>query len=240
MDRRDRETSGAPAGPSFERQEETALLARLVLMQHPERSISSAGAHGPPMPELPSLELFAHRLAAGPRRPSAGAAAALAVALATDLLAQVAQRTLAWEGRGGVLAQADVLRERAIAGGGHVAVAYHYLVESLDAAVADPTNPPDRTDLGEQLASAADVLLAIAETACDCAALAVVVAQFGDTVVRADASAAAILAAGAADMACHLIEVNLLASTGEERTDRARLLAHSAAASRSAAIELTR
>ena len=192
------------------------------------------------MPELPSLELFAHRLAAGPRRPSAGAAAALAAALAADLLAQVAQRTPTWEGHGGILAQADVLRERAIVGARRIAVAYHRLVESLDAAVASPANPPESTDLGEQLAGAADVLLEIAETACDCATLAVVVAQFGDTVVRADASAAAILAAGAADMACHLVEVNLLASADQERTDRARRLARAAAASRSAAVELTR
>ena len=96
------------------------------------------------------------------------------------------------------------------------------------------------TDLGAQLAVAADVLLEIAETAGDCAALAVVVAQFGDTVVRADASAAAILAAAAADMACHLVEVNLLASAEEERTDRARLLARAAAESRSEAVALTR
>ena len=202
--------------------------------------MSGAGAGVPSMPELPSIELFAHRLAAGPRRPSAGAAAALAVALAADLLAQVAQRTPAWDGRGGTLAQADVLRERAISASGHVAVAYHGLVESLDAAVTNPANPPEGTDLGAQLAVAGDVLLEIAETAGDCAALAVVVAQFGDTVVRADASAAAILAAAAADMACHLVEVNLLASAEEERTDRARLLARAAAASRSEAVALTR
>jgi formiminotetrahydrofolate cyclodeaminase len=206
--------------------------------------MTTPGEDVPSMPELPtelpSLELFARRLAAGPRRPSAGAAAALAVALAADLLAQVAQRTPAWEGHGGILAQADVVRERAIAGAGHVAVAYHGLVESLDAAVANPANPPEGTDLGEQLAGAADVLLEIAETASDCTALAVVVAQFGDTVVRVDASAAAILAASAAEMACHLVEVNLLASAEGERTDRARLLARTATANRSAAARLTR
>ena len=229
----------ARSGSVFERREETAVFTRLGPMSHPERSVT-VRADVASMPELPSLELFAHRLAEGPRRPSAGAAAGLAVALATDLLAQVARRTPAWEGHGGILAQADVLRERAIASAGRVAVAYHGLVESLDAAVANPANRPEGTDLGAQLAGAADVLLEIADTACDCAALAVVVAQFGDTVVRADASAAAILAAGAVDMACHLIEVNLLASAEEERTARAQLFARTAAASRHAAVQLTR
>ena len=187
-------------------------------------------------PELPSLAEFARRVAAGPRRPSAGATAGLAVALAADLLAQVAERTPGWDERAGVLAQADVLRERATAAAAEVAVAYHRLVGALDAAVAQPQSAPDSSDLGEQLTHAADVLIKIAETACDCAALAVVVARHGDTVVRADATAAAILASGAADMAAHLVEVNLLATTQQERAAHARLLARTAAASRSAAV----
>ena len=62
------------------------------------------------------------------------------------------------------------------------------------------------------------MLIEIAETAGDCAALAVVVAKSGDTVVSADATAAAILAAAGADMATHLVEVNLIA--GARRSAR--------------------
>jgi formiminotetrahydrofolate cyclodeaminase len=84
------------------------------------------------------------------------------------------------------------------------------------------------------------LLLEIAETACDCAALAVVVAKAGDTVVRADATAAAVLAAAAAEMAAHLVEVNLLASTHQESTARAHQLASAAAEYRSVALGIMR
>ena len=162
-------------------------------------------------PELPALAQFAERLKTEERRPSAGAAAALAVALAADLVAQVAERTPGWDSRSGVLAQTDVLRERATSAAGSVAAIYHVLVKALDAAVVATPSPAAASDLGEELARAADVLIQIAETASDCAALAVVVAKSGDTVVRADATAAAILAAAGAEMAVHLVEVNLLA-----------------------------
>jgi formiminotetrahydrofolate cyclodeaminase len=68
----------------------------------------------------------------------------------------------------------------------------------------------------------------------------VVVAKAGDTVVRADATAAAVLAACAAEMAAHLVEVNLLASVQQERTARARQLAGAAAEFRSVALGVTR
>ena len=187
-------------------------------------------------PELPALAHFAARLNTDERRPSAGAAAALAVALAADLVAQVAERTPGWDARSGVLAQTDVLRERATSAAGGVAAIYHVLVKALDAAVVAPPSSAAASDLGEELARAADVLIQIAETACDCAALAVVVAKSGDTVVRADAAAAAILAAAGAEMATHLVEVNLIAGAQQERTDRARELASAAALSRAAAL----
>lgn len=187
-------------------------------------------------PELPALAHFAARLKTDERRPSAGAAAALAVALAADLVAQVAERTPGWDARSGILAQTDVLRERATSAAGSVAAIYHVLVKALDAAVVEPPSSAPASDLGEELARAVDVLIQIAETACDCAALAVVVAESGDTVVRADATAAAILAAAGAEMATHLVEVNLIAGARQERTDRARELASAAALSRAAAL----
>jgi formiminotetrahydrofolate cyclodeaminase len=194
-----------------------------------------AEAYQPP-PELPSLTQFAQSLANSGGRASAGATAALAVALAADLIAQVAERSPTWEEHRGALAQADVVRNRATAQGRDVAVAYHRVLAALDEAIADPGPATDSSQLGRQLATAADLLLEIAETACDCAALAVAVAKSGDTVVRADATAAAVLAAAGAEMAAHLVEVNLLASTQQDRTARARQLASAAAQHRSAAL----
>jgi len=202
----------------------------------PPHSPPPVPAEHPELPrELPALAQFAARLQIEERRPSAGAAAALAVALAADLVAQVAERTPGWDARGGVLAQADVLRARATSAAGRVAAIYHVLVEALDAAVV-ASSAAAEGDLGEELAQAADVLVQIAETASDCAALAVLVAKSGDTVVRADATAAAILAAAGAEMAAHLVEVNLLAGARQEQTDRARELASTAVRSRAAAL----
>lgn len=188
--------------------------------------------------ELPSLALFAERLAVGPRRASAGATAALAVALAADLIAQVAERSTGWEEHSGALAQADVVGDRATVQARDVAVAYHGLLEVLDRAVADLQPASRSSDLGRELEGAADLLLDIAETACDCAALGVLVAKVGDTVVAADAAAAVVLAAAAAEMAAHLVDVNLVASTQPERTGRARQLASTAAEYRSAALRV--
>lgn len=188
--------------------------------------------------ELPSLGEFARCLASVPRRPSAGATAALAVALAADLVTQVAERSTEWQEQGGIAAQADVLRERAVAAGGEVAIVYHELVEALDAAAADPGVASRSMALADLLISAASVLIKIAETACDCAALALVVAESGDMVVRADASAAAILASGAADMVVHLVDVNLLANSQRELTAHAHRLATAAGLSRSAAVSI--
>jgi formiminotetrahydrofolate cyclodeaminase len=185
-------------------------------------------------PELPAIAHFAASVQGPQRRASAGAGAALAVALAADLIAQVAERTASWDDRAGTLAQTDVLRERATAAAGRVAAIYHVLVEALEAAIATPA--PATGELGEQLARAAEVLIEVAETAKDCAELAVVVARHGDTVVRADATAASILAAAGAEMAAHLVEVNLLASAQRERTELARQLARAAGEHRSAAL----
>jgi formiminotetrahydrofolate cyclodeaminase len=190
--------------------------------------------------ELPSLTQFAQRLAIGPRRASAGATAALVVALAADLVAQVAERSQGWEEHQGALAQVDVVRDRATARARDVAVAYHRLLDTLDEAVADSEPSTDSTELGRQLIGVADLLLEIAETACDCAALAVAVAKDGDTVVRADATAAAVLAAAGAEMAAHLVEVNLLVSTQQETTARAHQLAGTAAEYRSVALGIMR
>ena len=185
---------------------------------------------------LPALAVFAARGDQPRRRDAGGASAALAVALACDLVDQVAQRSADWPEHRGALAQADVLRARALALARQVALAYHDLVEKLDEAVAGRGRPRTRPDLGPSLAAAADLLLEIGEVAADTAELALITARCGDTVVRADAAAAAVLAAAGAEVAAHLVEVNLLSLDAHERTDRARQLAAAAGASRAGAL----
>jgi formiminotetrahydrofolate cyclodeaminase len=193
-----------------------------------------------PPAELPSLSLFVDRLAAVPHRASAGVAAGLATALAVDVVTQVAERSERWDERLGVLAQADVLRDRATARARDVSTIYHRLVDALDVAVARSGPALASIELRDQLADSCEILLDLAETACDTAALALTAAGSGDTVVAADATAAAILAAAAAEMTAHLVGVNLLASAEQDLTIRARQLASEAAASRDAALAIAR
>jgi hypothetical protein len=188
------------------------------------------------------LAEFTRRLATVPHRASAGATAALTVGLSADLVAQVAARSPEWEEHQGALAQADVVRERAMAHGREIAVAYLRLVEALDEALAAGPERrsarPGDPALGDGLLAAGDLLLEIAENACDCAALAVVVAKAGDPVVRGDATGAAVLAAAAAEIARHLVDINLVAGADPERSARAQQLASVAAASRSEALRM--
>src|SRR6185295_18597469 len=89
-----------------------------------------------------------------------------------------------------------------------------------------------RTLIGTSLERAAAFPLAIAEAASNVAELAAVVAEDGDPTVRADATAAAMLALGATRAAAHLVEINLGVLEHDERLLRAtRLVADAAAAS---------
>lgn len=171
----------------------------------------------------------------------AGAAAARTAGLATDLVGQVAERSSDWPERHGALAQADALRQRAAAQRGEVSEAYAELLGALDRAVASgSSSSPSSPELGRQLAAAADLLLAIAETACDAGELALEAARAGDTVVRADAACAAVLAESAAAVATALVEVNLAVADDDERVTRARGLRCAAATSRASALDLLR
>jgi len=118
--------------------------------------------------------------------------------------------------------QADVLRARALALAPRVALAYHDLVQTLDEAVARRGQPVTRPDLARASRR---------QPTCCCVA-----ARSGDTVVRADAVAAAVLAAAGAEVAAHLVEVNLLSLEAHERSDRVRQLAAAAGASRAGAL----
>jgi methenyltetrahydrofolate cyclohydrolase len=174
-----------------------------------------------------TLSAFLDGVAARERAPGGGSAAALTVAFAAGLVAMVARSSRdAWEDAPGIAAQALTLQDRASALAGGDAEAWDEALEALRAA-ADPraTSAHSRNanrDLERKLERAAAIPLEIAEIGADAAVLAAHAAEHGDLAYRADATAAAALAAGGARAAAHLVEVNLAIRTGDERLERAR------------------
>jgi formiminotetrahydrofolate cyclodeaminase len=174
------------------------------------------------------LEEYLDELARETRIPGAGPAAALTAAAAAALVAMAARYSRgSWEEATTTVAQAESLRRRAT----KLALEDAAALDEFLAARETPVDPrPEARDfhLGRTLARAADVPLAIGETACDVAVLAQHVADRGEPEVRADAAAAALLAHAATRAAAHLVEVNLAAASDDDRVARARLLAATA------------
>jgi formiminotetrahydrofolate cyclodeaminase len=77
-------------------------------------------------------------------------------------------------------------------------------------------------------------------SASDAAQLAELAARAGDTAVRADAVAAAIYAAAAAEVCAHLVDINLLIAGDDESSQRAHELRSASAQSRESALALPR
>jgi methenyltetrahydrofolate cyclohydrolase len=173
-----------------------------------------------------TLTAFLDALATRGRAPGGGSAAALTVAFAAGLVAMVARSSREmWEDAAGVAAQALTLQDRAAALSRKDAEAWEAALAALRAA-ADPTERPAGTreelDLERKLERSAAIPLEIAELGADVATLAVEAAVHGEHEYRADAAAAAALAAGGARAATHLVEVNLAIRPGDERLTRAR------------------
>jgi formiminotetrahydrofolate cyclodeaminase len=174
-----------------------------------------------------SLTAFLDALATRGRAPGAGSAAALTVAFAAALVAMVARSSRGmWEDAAGVAAQALTLQDRAADLSRKDAEAWEMALAALRAA-ADPSereegSAREELDLERKLERSAAVPLEIAELGADVAVLAVEAAVHGEHEYRADAAAAAALAAGGARAATHLVEVNLGIRPGDERLARAR------------------
>jgi formiminotetrahydrofolate cyclodeaminase len=164
-----------------------------------------------------SLDEFLDRLAAERRAPGGGSAAALTVALAGGLVAMVARSSRSsWADAGGVAAQAQALVERVLP----LVHADAHAWEQATAALEE-TGAGDSV-LERKLEAAAAIPIRIAEAAADAASLAEVAAERGEGAYRADAVAAAVLAAAGAEAAAHLVAVNLAVRGGDERLARVR------------------
>ncbi|HET9673685.1 MAG TPA: cyclodeaminase/cyclohydrolase family protein [Gaiellaceae bacterium] len=161
--------------------------------------------------------------------PGGGALAALTGALAAGLVEMAARNSPDWELRGAAVAQAKVLRERLAELAPLNDEVYEQALVSLQ--LPDGVDDQSRRALiGTSLERAAAFPLAIAEAASNVAELAAVVSEDGDPTVRADATAAAMLALGATRAAAHLVEINLGVLEHDERLLRATRLAADAAA----------
>jgi methenyltetrahydrofolate cyclohydrolase len=182
---------------------------------------------------------FLERLGTGKPAPGSGSASALTVAIAAGLVAMVARRSAdSWEDSPGIAAQALSLQAKAAPLALADAEAWEQALQALEAAREDET--PPNGQLEEKLDLSTTVPLQIAETAADTASLAALAAELGEGTYRADAAAAAVLAAAGARAAAHLVAVNLTVQEGDPRLARARASERVAAEAASSAIDFAR
>jgi methenyltetrahydrofolate cyclohydrolase len=176
---------------------------------------------------LPVEELL-DELARATPVPGAGPAASLVTAMSASLTAMAARSSRGvWRDASAAVAQAESLRARAVRLAEEDAEAVEAFLAERTSGAGQEADVRDFR-LGRALHRAADVPLQIVETASDAALLASHTAEHCSGDVRADVAAAAVLAAGAARAAAHLVEVNLAMLEGDERIVRARGLVRAA------------
>lgn len=176
----------------------------------------------------PFLELtlaeWLDELAAARAAPGGGSALAFVVATAAAVLAMAARVSDAK----GLAAQAEALRARTAPLAQVDADTYEQALAVRDA-TRDLTPEQRDWQIGQAFARAAEPPLEVARAAVDVAELAAELALAGSPAIRADAVAAASLAAGAARGCVTMIAVNLTTVEGDERVAEARRLADAAA-----------
>jgi methenyltetrahydrofolate cyclohydrolase len=153
--------------------------------------------------------------------PGGGSAAGLTAAMAAGLTAKAARRSESWQEAQTVIVRADALSARCAELAQLDGEAFEQALAALEKgeAVAAP------------LRRTTDLLLDLAETAADVAALAARTAERCDGRFSGDAASGAVLAAAAALAAESLVSVNLTVTDSDERLRKAHSLAEDAAAS---------
>jgi formiminotetrahydrofolate cyclodeaminase len=147
--------------------------------------------------------------------PRGGAVAGALIATAAAMTQSAARRSLElWAEAAGASAQALALRRRALALARDDALAFAVARAALGGS--------DDAGTAVLLDRAAALPAEIAAVGADTTALAALVARHGDPDMRADVVAAATLAAAAARVAAHLVEVNLATLPADRRLERAR------------------
>jgi formiminotetrahydrofolate cyclodeaminase len=166
-----------------------------------------------------ALAQVAAELASASPSAGAGVVAGGVAALAAGLCEAVARASLeSWADARGAAVQGAELRRRAGAAAVENAAAY----AAARAALAEaPAGTGRDATLRAVLMRAADVPLLIVAIAADCATLAAMIAHGCEPALRADAAAAAELAAATAQSAAGLVEINLALLASDERRERA-------------------
>jgi methenyltetrahydrofolate cyclohydrolase len=157
--------------------------------------------------------------------PGGGSVAAIVTGLAASLAAMAARLSREhWEDAAGAVAQAEALRVRALPLADEDARAYESVLVALRR-LPNELEPEARdAAIGQALSRAADVPLAIAETALDVGALAAELAERGNPNLRGDAATAVLLAEASVRATANLVEINLGTQEGDQRLERAREL----------------
>jgi formiminotetrahydrofolate cyclodeaminase len=175
-----------------------------------------------------NVEDFLDSVAAETPAPGGGSVAAVVVEMAAALTAMAARFAREhWDGAGGAVAQAEVLRARTAPLAQEDADAYEAVLTAMRMPL-DLEPEVRNTLIGDTLSRAADVPLRIAEAAADVAELGATLAENGNPNLRGDAAAAALLSEAAARAAANLVEINLATTETDERIGRARELAQAA------------
>lgn len=192
----------------------------------------SADPHTPSESPAEALARIAAAVAAAP--PGAGEVTGGVIAVAAGLCEAVARASLdEWDDGPGVVVQAVELRRRAETLARENARAYRAVRSALEPVAPGATGHDGR--LRATLLHSAEVPLALARTAADCATLAAAIARGAHPDARADAIGAAELAAGAARAAAWLVEVNLALLEDDPFRVEARAVVAAAEAARAAA-----
>jgi formiminotetrahydrofolate cyclodeaminase len=160
-------------------------------------------------------------LAGARAAPGGGSALAMSVANAAAVLAMAARVS----DNPGFVAQAETLRQRSAPLAQLDADTYEQALAARDALPETLTGEQRDWELGRAFARAAEPPLEIARCAADVAELAADLAVGGSPAIRADAIAAAALAAGAARACVAMVEVNLTAIPGDARIAEAERFA---------------
>jgi formiminotetrahydrofolate cyclodeaminase len=164
----------------------------------------------------------------------------MVVSLAAELLRGVARTSAAaWPEAGGVAAQARALGRRAEALARENAAAHAHAMEALRAPTEAAPALRD-AELGSALYRAGELPATIAEAARDVAELAALGSEQADPDRRADAAAVALIAAGCARAAAHLVEINLGVLGEDPRLAGARAAVAGATAAAERAVEAGR
>jgi methenyltetrahydrofolate cyclohydrolase len=168
-----------------------------------------------------TLHELQEELASEAPAPGGGPLAGLVVAMAAALVAKVARGSAeVWPEAAGAVERALELRDRAHWLAGADLDAHLRALEALRS-TAEDSEAGDDGALGDALAHAAEMPLALAGTAADVAILAAEAAARGIADRSADAQAAALLAAAAARASARLVEVNLTTLPHDERVKAA-------------------